>query len=160
MSPSGAATQSARTLVPGVGDLGPWYRAEVHGLPEAQLDCAAPAPAPEWLWWSIRRQASHRARVCFRWLFVLWGDRLWEGHPPPVHDLPGVLHMSPAGQPTSSQLNPATDRAIDGHRMPSDKRGSIGAEPHHRFCDFFWCTQASDRMTRNQFRFILRIEIR
>ena len=61
MSPSGAATQSARTLVPCGGDLGPWYRAEVHGLPEAQLDFTAPAPAPEWLWWSIRRQTSHRA---------------------------------------------------------------------------------------------------
>ena len=27
---------------------------------------------------------------------------------------------------------------IDGHGMPGDKRGRIGAEPHHRFRDFFW----------------------
>src|SRR5262245_46460602 len=111
MSLAGAATPSALTLFPGLQDLVPWYRAEVHGLTEAQLDFAAPAPAPEWLWWSIRRQASHMARVCFLWLFVIWGDRLWDGHPPPVQDLPGVLNMPPpAGQPPTSQLHPAIYR--------------------------------------------------
>jgi hypothetical protein len=114
MSASGPSPGSARTLLPGLHDLGPWYRAEVHGLTEAQLDFATPAPAPEWLWWSIRRQASHMARVCFLWWFVIWGDRLWEGQPPPVQDLPGVLNRPPpAGQPPTSQLNPATYRTMD-----------------------------------------------
>ena len=71
------------------------------------------APAPEWLWWSIRRHTSHTARVVFLWLFSLWGDTLWEGHTPPVHDLPGVLNAPPAGQPATSQLNPHTYWAID-----------------------------------------------
>ena len=57
--------------------------------------------------------ASHMARVCFLWWFVLWDDRLCDGHPPPVHDLLGVLNMPLAGQPPSSQRNPATYRAID-----------------------------------------------
>jgi hypothetical protein len=47
------------------------------------------------------------------WLFSLWGDTLWEGHTPPVHDLPGVLNAPPAGQPATSQLNPHTYWAID-----------------------------------------------
>ena len=113
MSVVGPSPGSALTLVPGVADIGPWYCREVQGLTEAQLDFATPAPAPEWLWWSIRRQASHMARVCFLWWFVIWDDRVWDGHPPPVHDLPGVLNMPPAGQPTSSQLNPATYRTMD-----------------------------------------------
>ena len=66
-----ASTVSALTLFPGWEDVGPWYRAEVHGLTEAQLDFAAPAPAPEWLWWSIRRHTSHTARVMFLWLFSI-----------------------------------------------------------------------------------------
>jgi hypothetical protein len=113
MSASELSPGSALTLVPGVTDLGPWYRLEVQGLTEAQWDFAAPAPAPEWLWWSIRRQASHMARVCFLWWFVIWGDRLWEGHPPPVQDLPGILNRPPAGQPSTSQLDPATYQTMD-----------------------------------------------
>ena len=42
----------------------------------------------------------------FLWLFSIWGDTLWEGQPPPVHDLPGLLNVPPAGQPAASQLNP------------------------------------------------------
>ena len=79
MPASVTSTTSALTLFPGLADIGPWYRAEVHGLTEAQLDFAVPAPAPEWLWWSIRRQTSHIARVFFRWLFSLWENRLWDG---------------------------------------------------------------------------------
>jgi hypothetical protein len=100
-------------MFPGWKDIGPWYRAEVHGLTEAQLDFATPPPAPEWLWWSIRRQTSHTARVLFLWLFSLWGDTLWDGSPPPVHDLPGVLNFPPEGQPTASQLNPHTYWTMD-----------------------------------------------
>ena len=44
------STVPALTLCPGWEDIGLWYRAEVHGLTEAQLDFAAPPPAPEWLW--------------------------------------------------------------------------------------------------------------
>ena len=110
---SGSATMPALTLFPGWEDIGPWYRAEVQGLTEAQLDFAAPAPAPEWLWWSIRRHTSHMACVLFRWLFFYWEDRLWEGHPPPVDDLPGLLNFSPEGQPAASQLNPNAYWAID-----------------------------------------------
>src|SRR5262245_42677746 len=106
MPASVASSVSALTLLPGLEDIGPWYRAEVHGLTEAQLDFAAPAPAPEWLWWSIRRQTSHIARVFFRWLFSLWDDSLWDGAPPPVHDLPSILQRPPEGQPTTSQLHP------------------------------------------------------
>src|SRR5438874_4569750 len=110
---SGSATMPALTLFPGWEDIGPWYHAEVEGLTEAQLDFAAPAPAPEWLWWSIRRHTSHTARVLFLWLFSLWGDTLWEGHAPPVHDLPGLLNFPPEGQPATNQLNPHTYWAID-----------------------------------------------
>src|SRR5262245_18556845 len=113
MSPSEAATPSALALVPGIEDMGPWYRTEVQGLTEPQLDFAMPTPAPEWLWWSIRRQASHMARVCFLRLFVIWGDRLWDGHPPPVHDLPGILNVPPPDQRSTGQLNPATYRTMD-----------------------------------------------
>src|SRR5262245_65098723 len=60
MPTSMASTVSALTLFPGWEELGPWYRAEVHGLTEAQLDFAAPPPAPEWLWWSIRRHTRDR----------------------------------------------------------------------------------------------------
>jgi hypothetical protein len=38
-----------------------WLVQEVDGLTDAELDFAAPDPAPEWLWWSIRRQVSHMA---------------------------------------------------------------------------------------------------
>ena len=82
-----AATGSALSLLPDLENIRPWYRAEVQGLSEAQLDFAAPAPAPEWLWWSSRRHTSHATRVLFLWLFSLWEDTLWEGHPPAVHDL-------------------------------------------------------------------------
>jgi hypothetical protein len=108
-----STTVSALTLFPGWEDIGPWYRAEVQGLTAAQLEFAAPAPAPEWLWWSIRRHTSHMASVLFRWWFFLWGDRLWEGHAPPVHDLPGLLNFPPAGQPDARQLNTHTYRALD-----------------------------------------------
>ena len=110
---SADSTVPALTLLPGWDDIGPWYRAEVHGLTEAQLDFAAPPPAAEWLWWSIRRQTSHTARVCFLWLFSLWGETLWDGAPPPVQDLPGLLNMPPEGQPVVSQLNPHQYWAID-----------------------------------------------
>jgi hypothetical protein len=113
MPTSIASTVSALTLFPGWEEIGPWYRAEIHGLTEAQLDFAAPPPAPEWLWWSIRRHTSHTARVVFLWLFSIWGDALWEGHPPLVDDLPGLLNVPPAGQPATSQLNPHTYWAID-----------------------------------------------
>jgi hypothetical protein len=82
MPASVSTTVSALPLFPGWEDVGPWYRAEVQGLTEAQLAFAAPAPAPEWLWWSIRRHTSHMASVLFRWWFFLWGDSLWEGHVP------------------------------------------------------------------------------
>src|SRR5262245_60831385 len=91
MSASGAAMVPALTLFPGWEDVGAGYRAELHGLTAAQLDFAAPPPAPEWLWWSIRRHTRHTTRVVFLWLCTLWGDTLWEGHPPPVHDLPGLM---------------------------------------------------------------------
>jgi hypothetical protein len=77
------------------------------------MDFAVPPPAPEWLWWSIRRQTSHTARVCFLWLFSLWGETLWDGAPPLVQDLPGLLNMPPEGQPVVSQLNPHRYWAID-----------------------------------------------
>jgi hypothetical protein len=38
---------------------------------------------------------------------------------------------------------------IDGHGMPCHKRGCIGAEPHHRFRDFFWCADSSHGFTGN-----------
>jgi hypothetical protein len=113
MPTSVTSTMSALTLFPGLEDIGPWYRAEVHGLTEAQLDFAVPAPAPEWLWWSIRRQTSHTARVFFLWLFSLWGDTLWDGAPPPVHDLPDILQRPPEGQPAASPLHSHTYGAID-----------------------------------------------
>ena len=114
MPASTDSTVSALTLFPGWEEIGPWYRAEVHGLTEAQLDFAAPRPpAPEWLWWSIRHHTSHTARVVFLWLFSIWGDTLWEGHPPPVYDLPGLLNVPPAGQLAASQLNPRTYWALD-----------------------------------------------
>jgi hypothetical protein len=49
----------------------------------------------------------------FLWLFSIWGDALWEGHVPPVDDLPGLLNVPPAGQPATSQLNPRTYWALD-----------------------------------------------
>src|SRR4029453_8092153 len=84
MPASVASTVSALTLFPGWEDIGPWDWAGVQGLTEGQLDFAAPAPAPEWLWWSIRRHISHTARVVSLWLFSIWGDTLWGGHPPRV----------------------------------------------------------------------------
>ena len=113
MPASVASTVPALTLFSGWEDIGPWYRAEVQGLTGAQLDFAAPPPAPEWLWWSIRRHTSHTARVLFLWLFSVWDDTLWEGHPPPVHDLPGLLNRPPADQRAASQLNPHTYWAMD-----------------------------------------------
>jgi len=113
MPASVTATMPALTLFPGLEDIGPWYRAEVHGLTEAQLDFAVPAPAPEWLWWSIRRQTSHIARVFFLWLFSLWENRLWDGAPPLVQDLPSILQRPPEGQPATRQLYPHTYGAID-----------------------------------------------
>src|SRR5262249_51833995 len=113
MPASVTSTMSALTLFPGLADIGPWYRAEVHGLTEAQLDFAAPAPAPEWLWWSIRRQTSHIARVFFLWLSPPWENRRGDGPPPPVHDLSSILQRPPEGQPATSQLNPHTYWAID-----------------------------------------------
>jgi hypothetical protein len=74
MSVSVDSTVSALTLFPGWEDIGPWYRAEVHGLTEAQLDFAVPPPAPEWLWWSIRRHTSHTARVVMKWTRPLCGS--------------------------------------------------------------------------------------
>src|SRR5688500_8185363 len=35
---------------------------------------------------------------------------------------------------------------IHRHGMSGDKRGSIRAEPHHRFRHFFWGSQASNRL--------------
>jgi hypothetical protein len=44
MPASEASTAPALMLFPGWEDIGPWYRAEVQGLTEAQLDFAAPPP--------------------------------------------------------------------------------------------------------------------
>ena len=46
MPASVVSTMSALTRLPGWEDIGPWYHAEVHGLTDAQLDFAAPPPAP------------------------------------------------------------------------------------------------------------------
>jgi len=114
MSGAVDVTVPALMLLPGWEHIGPWYRAEVHGLTEAQLDFAVPPPAPEWLWWSMRRHTSHATRVLFLWLFAVWDETLWDGQVPPVHDLPGLLNAPPAGQPSTGQLNPSTYWAIEG----------------------------------------------
>jgi hypothetical protein len=79
MPASVSSTASALTLLPSWGSMGPWYRAEVGGLSDAQLDFDSQDPAQEWMWWNIRRQTSHVAAMLFRWLFMRWGDTLWEG---------------------------------------------------------------------------------
>src|SRR5262245_18336502 len=58
----------------------------------------------------------------------------------------------------NTALYPLTDlfqRTIDGHRMPGDKRGSIGAEPDHGFGTFFRLAHSSHRMTGDDLFFHL-----
>lgn len=68
-----------------------WLCQEVDGLQPAQLDFDAQAPAPEWMWWSIRRQVSHIAWVLLVFIhrrchMFLWPDGQiptpirWEDH--------------------------------------------------------------------------------
>jgi len=56
-----------------------WLCQEVEGLPEAALDFDTHDPAHEWMWWSIRWQASHMAWdlliVMYRRCYLfLWPD--------------------------------------------------------------------------------------
>src|SRR6266446_5979941 len=39
---------------------------------------------------------------------------------------------------------------ITSHRMPGDKRGSLGAEPHRRFGNFFWMAYPSYGFAGNE----------
>lgn len=106
MLASMASTANALTLFPAWDSMGPWYRAEVGGLSDAQLDFDAQDPDQEWMWWSIRRQTSHVAAMLFRWLFMRWGETLWEGKAPPVDDLPGLLNVPQDWQRDEPRLNP------------------------------------------------------
>jgi hypothetical protein len=113
MLASVSLTASALTLFPAWDSMGPWYRAEVEGLSDAQLDFDSQAPAQEWMWWSIRRQTSHVAAMLFRWLFMRWGDALWEGTAPLVDDLAGVLNIPQDWRHDEPRLTPHLYWEID-----------------------------------------------
>ena len=134
LSVSVDSTVSALTLFPGWEDIGPWYRAEVHGLTEAQLDFCDAAPRPQVA--VVEHPAPHQSYGSGRVpLVVLSLGGYAVGRPYPACTRPPRRPECPARGPTCHQ-SAQSPHVLGYRRHPGAARrghrphpGGVGA-PH------------------------------